>query len=71
MKLTLVENWTSIWKWYSTHAMVIYTTLMAYYVQLSPAQKAEYPDWVIYCVMGVMCISFVVGRIVKQESTTA
>ena len=71
MKLTLIDNWTNIWKWYSTHAMVTYTTLMAYYVQLTPAQKAEYPDWVIYSVMGVMFISFVVGRIVKQESTSA
>ena len=71
MKLTLIENWTNIWKWYSTHAMVIYTTLVAYYVQLTPAQKAEYPDWVIYSVMVVMFISFIVGRIVKQESTTA
>ena len=71
MKLTLIENWTNIWKWYSTHAMVIYTTLVAYYVQLTPAQKAEYPDWVIYSVMVVMFISFIVGRIVKQESTSA
>ena len=71
MKLTLIEGWTNIWKWYSTHAMVIYTTLVAYYVQLTPAQKAEYPDWVIYSVMVVMFISFIVGRIVKQESTSA
>ena len=71
MKLTLIDNWKNIWKWYSTHAMVIYTTLVAYYVQLTPAQKAEYPDWVIYSVMVVMFISFIVGRIVKQESTSA
>ena len=69
MKLTLVENWTSIWKWYSTHAMVIYTALVSYYAQMPAVDKASLPLWVIYLIQAVIVVSFVVGRLIKQEQT--
>ena len=37
MKLTLIENWKNIWKWYSTHAMFVYMVLVSYYVSLEPS----------------------------------
>ena len=69
MKLTLIENWTSIWKWYSTHAMVIYTALVSYYAQMPAVDKASLPLWVIYLIQAVIVVSFVVGRLIKQEQT--
>lgn len=69
MKLTLIENWKNIWKWYSTHAMVIYTALVSYYAQMPAVDKASLPLWVIYLIQAVIVVSFVVGRLIKQEQT--
>lgn len=69
MKLTLIDNWKNIWKWYSTHAMVIYTALVSYYAQMPAEDKASLPLWVIYLIQAVIVVSFVVGRLIKQEQT--
>ena len=69
MKLTLVDNWKNIWKWYSTHAVVIYTALVSYYAQMPAVDKASLPLWVIYLIQAVIVVSFVVGRLIKQEQT--
>lgn len=69
MKLTLIDNWKNIWKWYSTHAVVIYTALVSYYAQMPAVDKASLPLWVIYLIQAVIVVSFVVGRLIKQEQT--
>lgn len=70
MKLTLIDNWKNIWKWYSTHAVVIYTALVSYYAQMPAIDKASLPLWVIYLIQAVIVVSFVVGRLIKQEQTS-
>ena len=67
--MKLISNWKNIWKWYSTHAVVIYTALVSYYAQMPEADKASLPLWVIYLILAVIVVSFVVGRLIKQEQT--
>ena len=67
--MKLIDNWKNIWKWYSTHAVVIYTALVSYYAQMPAADKASLPLWVIYLIQAIIVISFVVGRLIKQEQT--
>ncbi len=67
--MKLIDNWKNIWKWYSTHAVVIYTALVSYYVQMPAVDKASLPLWVIYLIQAVIVVSFVVGRLIKQEQT--
>ena len=67
--MKLVDNWKNIWKWYSTHAVVIYTALVSYYAQMPAVDKASLPLWVIYLIQAVIVVSFVVGRLIKQEQT--
>lgn len=67
--MKLIDNWKNIWKWYSTHAVVIYTALVSYYAQMPAADKASLPLWVIYLIQAVIVVSFVVGRLIKQEQT--
>ena len=68
--MKLIDNWKNIWKWYSTHAVVIYTALVSYYAQMPAADKASLPLWVIYLIQAVIVVSFVVGRLIKQEQTS-
>ena len=68
--MKLISNWKNIWKWYSTHAVVIYTALVSYYAQMPAADKASLPLWVIYLIQAVIVVSFVVGRLIKQEQTS-
>ena len=68
--MKLISNWKNIWKWYSTHAVVIYTALVSYYAQMPTADKASLPLWVIYLIQAIIVISFVVGRLIKQEQTS-
>ena len=68
--MKLIDNWKDIWKWYSTHAVVIYTALVSYYAQMPAADKASLPLWVIYLIQAVIVVSFVVGRLIKQEQTS-
>ena len=68
--MKLISNWKNIWKWYSTHAVVIYTALVSYYAQMPVAEKANLPLWVIYLIQAVIVVSFVVGRLIKQEQTS-
>ena len=68
--MKLIDNWKNIWKWYSTHAVVIYTALVSYYAQMPAADKASLPLWVIYLIQAIIVISFVVGRLIKQEQTS-
>ena len=67
--MKLIDNWKNIWKWYSTHAVVIYTALVSYYAQMPAADKASLPLWVIYLIQAVIVVSFIVGRLIKQEQT--
>ena len=67
--MKLIDNWKNIWKWYSTHAIVIYTALVSYYAQMPAVDKASLPLWVIYLIQAVIVVSFVVGRLIKQEQT--
>ena len=67
--MKLIDNWKNIWKWYSTHAVVIYTALVSYYAQMPAADKASLPLWVIYLIQAVIVVSFVVGRLIKQDQT--
>ena len=67
--MKLISNWKNIWKWYSTHAVVIYTALVSYYAQMPAADKASLPLWVIYLIQAVIVVSFIVGRLIKQEQT--
>ena len=67
--MKLISNWKNIWKWYSTHAVVIYTALVSYYAQMPAAEKANLPLWVIYLIQAIIVTSFVVGRLIKQEQT--
>ena len=67
--MKLIDNWKNIWKWYSTHAVVIYTGLVSYYAQMPAVDKASLPLWVIYLIQAVIVVSFVVGRLIKQEQT--
>ena len=67
--MKLIDNWKNIWKWYSTHAVVIYTALVSYYVQMPAVDKASLPLWVIYLIQAVIVVSFIVGRLIKQEQT--
>ena len=67
--MKLINNWKNIWKWYSTHAVVIYTALVSYYVQMPAVDKASLPLWVIYLIQAVIVVSFIVGRLIKQEQT--
>lgn len=67
--MKLIDNWKNIWKWYSTHAVVIYTALVSYYAQMPAVDKASLPLWVIYLIQAVIVVSFVVGRLIKQEQT--
>ena len=68
--MKLIDNWKNIWKWYSTHAVVIYTALVSYYAQMPAVDKASLPLWVIYLIQAVIVVSFVVGRLIKQEQTS-
>ena len=67
--MKLINNWKNIWKWYSTHAVVIYTALVSYYAQMPAVDKASLPLWVIYLIQAVIVVSFIVGRLIKQEQT--
>lgn len=67
--MKLIDNWKNIWKWYSTHAVVIYTALVSYYAQMPAVDKASLPLWVIYLIQAIIVVSFVVGRLIKQEQT--
>ena len=67
--MKLIDNWKNIWKWYSTHAVVIYTALVSYYAQMPAADKASLPLWVIYSIQGILFISYIIGRLIKQEPT--
>ena len=68
--MKLISNWKNIWKWYSTHAVVIYTALVSYYAQMPATEKASLPLWVIYLIQAVIVVSFIVGRLIKQEQTS-
>lgn len=67
--MKLIDNWKNIWKWYSTHAVVTYTALVSYYAQMPAVDKASLPLWVIYLIQAVIVVSFIVGRLIKQEQT--
>ncbi len=48
--MKLIDDWKQVWKWYSTHAMVIYMALVSYYVSLEPTVKEQIPNWMHrYC----------------------
>ena len=42
--MKLIDDWKQVWKWYSTHAMVIYMALVSYYVSLEPTVKEQIPN---------------------------
>ena len=46
--MKLIDDWKQVWKWYSTHAMVIYMALVSYYVSLEPTVKEQIPNWMLY-----------------------
>ena len=69
--MKLIDDWKQVWKWYSTHAMVIYMGLVSYYVSLEPTVKEQIPDWMLYTGIVIAGITFIIARIVKQGETTS
>lgn len=69
--MKLISDWKQVWKWYSTHAMVIYMALVSYYVSLEPTVKEQIPNWMLYIGIVVAGITFIIARTVKQGETTS
>ena len=67
-KPELISEWRQVWKYYSTHAMVIYTGGLAFCVDHADYIKDNIPKPVQFIVLGLALITFILARIVKQEN---
>lgn len=67
--MKFVDDWKSAWRWYSTHALLLATSIP---LAMSEAEKYighEFPLWVKATVGGVIFVSGMIGRVVSQEKT--
>lgn len=67
--MKLIDDWKQVWKWYSTHAMVIYMALVSYYVSLEPTVKEQIPNWMLYTSIVIAGVTFIIARITQQAKT--
>lgn len=67
--MKLIDDWKQVWKWYSTHAMVIYMALVSYYVSLEPTVKEQIPNWMLYTGIVIAGVTFIIARITQQAKT--
>ncbi len=69
--MKLIDDWKQVWKWYSTHAMVVYMALVSYYVSLEPTVTEQIPNWMLCTGIVFAGVTFIIARIVKQGETTS
>lgn len=67
----LIDNWRNAWRFYSTHAFATSLAIgagLGWLAKEYPAYYAAIPGWALSILAVAMVISFVIGRLVKQES---
>lgn len=67
MKIKLVENWRSAWKWFSVHCLWISAAIPNVWVSLPPDLKASIPASHMSVIAGVIAVCGIIGRLVDQE----
>ncbi|EIW1121537.1 hypothetical protein NH672_19045 [Klebsiella pneumoniae] len=67
--MTLVDNWKQAWRWYSTHALILATSVPLAMAEAEKYFGQEFPMWVKVTVAGVIFVSGVIGRVILQEKS--
>lgn len=65
--MKLVDNWKQVWKWYSTHALILAASVPLAMAEAEKYFGHEFPIWVKATVAGVIFVSGVIGRVILQE----
>lgn len=69
--MKLVEDWKQAWKWYSTHALVIATTVPLAVSEAEQYLGHEMPLWAKGAIAGVILVSGLIGRVIDQKGTSS
>lgn len=69
MKLTLVEEWRSAWRWISVNCMVAAGALQGAWLFIPEDMKATVPPGVLQWVTGALMVVGFIGRLVKQPES--
>lgn len=67
MKLRLVQNWRSAWKWYSIHIMIVIVALPEIWSYFPQEFKDSLPPGVFKYAMMFLGVSAILARMFSQE----
>lgn len=67
MKLRLVQNWRSAWKWYSVHIMLVIVALPEIWGYFPQEFKDSLPPGTLKYVMMFLGVSAILARMFSQE----
>lgn len=66
--MKIIDDWKSVWRYYSAHALVIATIVPVAISQAEQYLGQPFPAWVKYAAAGVILVSGLIGRIVDQSN---
>jgi hypothetical protein len=67
IQMKLVDDWRDLWKWSSTHVVLIASAAPIAWMQLPQEFKATVPEHYMPYIGGVMFVAaFIVARVRKQ-----
>ena len=67
MKLKLVQNWRSAWKWYSVHIMIVIVALPEIWSYFPQEFKDSLPPGTLKYSMMFLGVSAILARMFSQE----
>lgn len=67
MKLKLVQNWRSAWKWYSVHIMIVIVALPEIWSYFPQEFKDSLPPGALKYAMMFLGVSAILARMFSQE----
>ncbi|WP_142501284.1 hypothetical protein [Klebsiella sp. 2680] len=65
--MTLIDTWPRVWRYYSTHALILATSAPLAMAEAEKYFGHEFPLWVKATVAGVIFVSGIIGRVILQE----
>ncbi len=60
------SDWRNVWKYYSTHAMVIYTAAYGWWFSMPVEFQDSVPQWAKYCAVAVAFITYMIAKLINQ-----
>ncbi len=65
--MKFIENWRSVWRWYSVWFAGVIASMPVAWGLLPPDLKASLPDeWMPWISVAIF-VAFLVARVIKQE----